>query len=218
VKKVLCIFAHPDDESFGPGGTIYIWAKKGIRIHLLCATRGQAGVNHTSKKTAIVRSRELRNASKILGIENVSFLNFIDGAISNKDLPFLMKKIKSKILSFQPDTLMTFNLNGVSGHIDHVSVASAVTKVFNDTGFAKKIYYFTESKRFSKQIHDYFVFFPEGIEDYEADEIVDTQHVYDKKIEAIYAHKSQKQDIDTILALEKNLPKKELFKVRIRLK
>lgn len=214
MKRVLCVFAHPDDESFGPGGTIYKWAHNGAIIHLLCATRGENGNNHTKKETAKIRSQELKNATNILGIRKVTFLRFTDGCICNKELPSLMEKITRKVKSFQPDIMMTFDLNGVSGHIDHMTVASAVTKVFLDTDIAKKLYYYNVSRAISDQERDYFVYFPDGKRPEEADEIVDITSVYDKKVEAMKAHKTQMGDVDDILRLEKDLPKHEYFMVR----
>jgi len=213
-KKVLLVFSHPDDESFGPGGTIALWAKQGYEIHLISATKGENGNNHTKKETAKIRSRELTKAAKILGIKKVTFLRFTDGCICNRELQPLMKIIKRKIQSFKPDILLTFNLNGVSGHIDHMSVASAVTKVFDDTKIAEKLYYFTESRALSDKMKHYFIYFPEGKCREEVDEVVNIEEVYEQKVAAMHAHVSQTNDVRQILKLQKNLPKEEFFMVR----
>ena len=42
-KKILAVLAHPDDESFGMGGTLAYYARQGVEVHLICATRGEAG-------------------------------------------------------------------------------------------------------------------------------------------------------------------------------
>lgn len=216
MKRVLAVFAHPDDESFGPGGTLYLWAKQGAVIHLLCATRGENGNNHTTEETARIRSQELKNAAQILGIQNVSFLDFTDGCICNKDLQLLAKKIRQKVNRFKPNVIMTFNFNGVSGHIDHIAVTSAVTKVFDENTYADKLYYYSVSKEISDQNKDYFVHFPDGLEEGETDEVVDIEPIYDKKIEAMKAHASQMGDVKSILKNEKDLLKQELFIIRKR--
>jgi len=126
MKRILAVFAHPDDETFGPGGTLLTWAKKGYEIHLLCVTHGENGMNNTKHHTAHVRERELKKAAKILGIARVEFLDFIDGTIGNHDIPRLREKITAKIRTFQPHRILTFDLTGVSGHLDHVAVANAV--------------------------------------------------------------------------------------------
>ena len=107
-KRILAVFAHPDDETFGPGGTLLTWAKKGYEIHLLCVTHGENGMNNTKHHTAHVRERELKKAAKILGIARVEFLDFIDGTIGNHDIPRLREKITAKIRTFQPHRILTF--------------------------------------------------------------------------------------------------------------
>ncbi len=137
--RILCVFAHPDDESFGPGGTIALWAKQGAEIHLLSATRGEAGQGPHPRETAQIRSEELKQSAKILGVKTVEFLGFEDGKIGNSDLSKLEKIITEKIKSLQPDIVLTFNLNGVSGHLDHMAIASATTQSFRKTKIAKRL-------------------------------------------------------------------------------
>lgn len=212
--KILAVFAHPDDESFGPGGFIAKKIKTGAEVHLLCATRGQAGHNGTPRNTAEVRSEELQNAAKILGIQQVEFFDFKDGCMCNHDIGPLMKIISEKVESFKPDILLTFNLNGVSGHVDHMAVSSAVTKVFDDTKIAEKLYYFTESKALSEKMQHYFIYFPQGKTREEVDEVVDVSDVYDTKIKAMQAHVSQNGDREMFLKNKKDEPKEEYFMVR----
>jgi LmbE family N-acetylglucosaminyl deacetylase len=157
MQKILAIFAHPDDESFGPGGFIAKKVQEGAIVHIVCATRGQAGNNGTGRDTSEVRVEELQNAARILGVQDVTFFDFTDGCICNSNIASLMKLITEKVESFRPDILLTFNLNGVSGHVDHMAVASAVTKVFDDTKIAQKLYYFTESKSLSEKMQHYFI-------------------------------------------------------------
>ena len=216
-KKVLLVFSHPDDESFGPGGTIALWAKRGHELHLVCATKGEIGNNHTNDKTELIREKELKKAAEILGIKKVNFLGYKDGHISNCHIPQLAQKISAKIKQFKPHIIMTFNLNGVSGHLDHVAVANATTSAFDKTGFAEKLYYYSLPKAYTDTIEDYFIHFPDGSEDHEFDEIVNISDVWDTKIAAMMAHESQKEDIDRILAGYKKFPqKKDHFMVRIR--
>ena len=214
MQKILAIFAHPDDESFGPGGFIAKKVKEGDEVHLLCATRGQAGHNSTGRETSEVRTNELEAAAKILGIKKVSFLDFKDGCICNGDIARLMEIITREMESFKPDVLLTFNLNGVSGHVDHMAVSSAVTKVFDDTKIAQKLYYFTESKTFSEKMKNYFIYFPNGSMPSEVDEVVDLTGIYDIKVAAMRAHQSQIKDIEMVLGFKKEEPREEYFMVR----
>jgi LmbE family N-acetylglucosaminyl deacetylase len=214
MQKILAIFAHPDDESFGPGGFLAKKTKTGAEVHLLCMTRGQAGNNETNRNTSEVRTEELQTAAKILGITQVEFFDFKDGCLCNGDIAPLMKTITEKVESLKPDILVTFNLNGVSGHVDHIAVASAVTKVFDETKIAEKLYYFTESKALSDKMQHYFIYFPHGEIREKVDEVVDISDVYDVKIAAMKAHMSQHADVDMLLNNRKDEPQEEYFMVR----
>lgn len=216
-KKVLAVFAHPDDEAFGPGGTLALWAQNGSEIHLLCATKGEVGQNATEDgNTAAVREKELQESAKALGIKKVEFLGFKDGEISNNNLQALEKAISKKIEEFKPDTILTFDINGVSGHLDHIAVASATTQSFKKTKIAQKLYYFTLIKAFAEQTIDYFIFFPPGKNIEEIDEIIDVSSVWEIKIAAMYKHQSQKRDVERILKSRANMPnvKAEHFLIR----
>ncbi|MBI4159549.1 PIG-L family deacetylase [Candidatus Wolfebacteria bacterium] len=86
MKTIVCIFAHPDDEAFGPGGTIAKLAKKN-RVYIICATKGEAGKDSRRKKMGVLhdhRASELVASAKILGVKKVYFLGFKDGTLSNR--------------------------------------------------------------------------------------------------------------------------------------
>ena len=214
--KALFIFAHPDDEAFGPGGTMSLWISQGSLIHLLCATKGEAGKNISQKETARVRSKELKASAKVLGIEKIQFLGLKDGQIGNNDLAYLEKKISQKVKSFQPDLILTFDLNGVSGHLDHIAVASATTQSFKKTKVAKYLYYFTITQEHTNQIDDHFIYLPEGKLPHQIHQSIDVSSVWEKKLEAMYQHKSQIEDIEFVLRLEEQVssPKHEHFLIR----
>ena len=79
-KRLLAIVAHPDDESFGPGGTLAKYAGEGVEVHLLCATRGESGRHKPGErsqgsKLGDIREKELRGAAEVLGIKQVEFMD-----------------------------------------------------------------------------------------------------------------------------------------------
>lgn len=215
-RRVLCVFAHPNDEAFGPGGTVALWAKQGAEIRLLCATRGENGHSPHPEETARIRSQELRRSAKILGIKTIEFLDFPDGHIGNNDLQKLEATIVGRIRSFTPDTLLTFNLNGVSGHLDHIAVASATTQAFRKTKIAKKLYYLTVPNVISRLNADYFIYFPDGPAPEDMDEIIDVSSVWDVKMKAMDQHQSQAEDIADVKRELAMWEQKECFMVRRR--
>jgi len=75
---ILSVLAHPDDESFGMGGTLALYARKGYDVYLVCATRGEVGTVDDEymkgfSSIANLRESELRCAAQHLGLKNVFF-------------------------------------------------------------------------------------------------------------------------------------------------
>lgn len=127
-NRLLVILAHPDDESFAVGGTLAKYARLGIQTILLCATRGEAGIPGQNPEAAgAIREQELLSAAKQLGIE-VHFLGYQDGTLSSEDPVRLLEHIACWIDTVQPQAILTFGPDGVSGHPDHVTVSNIVTQ------------------------------------------------------------------------------------------
>jgi N-acetylglucosamine malate deacetylase 2 len=127
-SRLLVILAHPDDESFAVGGTLAKYAQQGIQVILLCATRGEAGIEGMGAEEAgAIREVELRRAAKHLGIE-VHFLGHLDGQLSKVKPRELLEQISCWIDTVQPQVIITFGPDGVSGHPDHVTISKTVTQ------------------------------------------------------------------------------------------
>jgi LmbE family N-acetylglucosaminyl deacetylase len=130
-KRMLVILAHPDDESFAVGGTLAKYAHQDVQVILLCATRGEAGIPGVSPSEAgDIRERELRKAAEHLGIE-VYFLGYPDGELANTNPEMLLETIACWIDLIQPQTILTFGPEGVSGHSDHVTISHIVTRAYD---------------------------------------------------------------------------------------
>jgi LmbE family N-acetylglucosaminyl deacetylase len=130
---VTFVFAHPDDESFAVGGTIVKLAKEGAFVDLLCATRGEAGSTGNPpickrEELPMTREAELREACKRLGINQLTLLDYIDKTLDQADLQGLVSQIKSHLMKVQPDVIITFHPNGISGHPDHTAIQQATFK------------------------------------------------------------------------------------------
>lgn len=130
---MLAIFAHPDDESFAAGGTLAKYAHQDVQVVLLCATRGEAGLPRVNPKLAgDIRESELRQAAQHLGIE-VHFMSYPDGGLSNTPPENLLETIAAWIDLIQPQVILTFGPEGVSGHPDHVTISHIVTQAYDLT-------------------------------------------------------------------------------------
>ncbi|MDO8269643.1 MAG: PIG-L deacetylase family protein [Candidatus Levybacteria bacterium] len=214
---IVGIFAHPDDESFGPGGTLAKLAKTND-VYIICVTGGGAGQNartKTTRKLSEIRKEEYRNAAKILGVKKSHCLEYEDGTLSNSLYHEIAHKIESIVKKLKPEILLTFEPKGVSGHIDHITVSMITTYVFRNNPQIKKLmYYCILNTRREKYLDDYFIYFPEGYKTDEIDLEVDTAKTFKTKIQAISAHKSQKEDADRIIKSLLTMPPREYFLVR----
>lgn len=208
-RKLLALIAHPDDESFGFSGTLAKYAREGVEVHVLCATRGERGKG--TGDLASIRERELRKASEILGVTQVDFLDFEDGTLSNNLYHELADGFKTKIDTFRPDIILTYEYRGVSGHLDHVAVSLVTSFVLRNMRRKIKLFHLVEHKNFARFTGGYFVFFPPGFSDDEIDVTIDITDTWNLKKQAMRAHKSQKHDADKILLVKRFLPKKEYF-------
>lgn len=130
-KRILAILAHPDDESFAIGGTLAKYARLGVQVFLLCATRGEAGISGVhSEEAGAIRERELRIAAQHLGID-VIFLDYHDGELASAPRAILVETISGWIQRIQPQVIITFGPDGISGHPDHVTISHAVAAAYD---------------------------------------------------------------------------------------
>lgn len=178
--RLLSALAHPDDESFGMGGTLAYYAEKGVEVHLVCATRGEVGevgpeymVEYDS--IAELREAELRCAAGHLGIKEVHFLDYRDSgmpgtehnnhprALISQPRRKVVEEVTEIIRSVKPDIVLTFDPIGGYRHPDHIYVHEVTTEAFHAAGDPafetesppyqpKKLYYHTISKRFLRLV------------------------------------------------------------------
>src|SRR3989338_3179000 len=134
------------------------------------------------KKTARGGKKELRCSAQILGVKEVYFLGFADGTLSNSLYHRLAAKIEQKLKLLKPQTVLTFEPRGISGHIDHITVSLATTYVFYKLPFVQKLLYFCISEEERKLIKDYFIYFPPGYKKSQINQIVDVSDVWDTKV------------------------------------
>jgi LmbE family N-acetylglucosaminyl deacetylase len=131
---VLGIFAHPDDETFGPGGTLALLAR-GHAVHLVCATRGESGTIGDSgaygrRALGAIRETELHGACRALGVRPPWILPFPDGGLHRLEEETLLRPFVRAVRAVRPDILVTFHEDGLSGHRDHRTVTQRVFTAF----------------------------------------------------------------------------------------
>jgi N-acetyl-1-D-myo-inositol-2-amino-2-deoxy-alpha-D-glucopyranoside deacetylase len=144
---MLVCLAHPDDETFGMGGTLALYTRRGVQVHLVCATRGDVGdVDQELMKgfstVAERRESELRCAASILGLTGVYFLGYRDSgmpgtpdnqhsnALAAQPVDEVAAKIVYYIRSLQPQVVVTFDPIGGYKHPDHIAIHKATVRAF----------------------------------------------------------------------------------------
>lgn len=147
-KTLLSVLAHPDDETFGMGGTLALYARRGVDVHLVCATRGEVGeidpeYKETIKSAACLRTQELRCAADILGINQLHFMNYRDSgmpgseahdhprALAAQPVEQVAKEVAHLIREIRPDVVLTFDPIGGYRHPDHIAIQQATVQAFD---------------------------------------------------------------------------------------
>ncbi len=145
-KSLLGVYAHPDDEQ-GVSGLMMKYARAGVDVTLICATRGEAGeiapgVDATPETLGRVRENEMRCAAQRIGIEHLHFLDYRDsgmmGTPENNDPRSLWRadlfEIAAQVVRIvrqhQPQVLLTFDANGGYGHPDHIKMHQAALMAY----------------------------------------------------------------------------------------
>lgn len=144
---ILSVLAHPDDESFGMGGTLALYAQKGADVYLICATRGEVGdvaPEHLQGFSSIaeLREGELRCAAGHLGLKSVFFLDYRDsgmpGSPDNQHpeaqvahpIDEVAGKVVKYIRELKPEVVLTFDPIGGYRHPDHIHIHQATVLAF----------------------------------------------------------------------------------------
>ncbi len=141
-RRLMAVFAHPDDESFGPGGTLARYAADGADVFLVTATHGEMGKLHgknppvTETTMAGIRTEELDCACRALGIKHELILGYRDGNLSRVDMRELTGLVVRLIRQWRPHVLLTFPPDGLTGHPDHMIISQAVKFAFEQAGCA----------------------------------------------------------------------------------
>lgn len=124
---IIGIWAHPDDETYSSGGIMAAAVLNGQKVICITATKGEAGVQDESRwpsdKLASIREKELQKVLKILGIVHHHWLGYKDGGCADVAEDEAVSKITALLDQYQPDTILTFGADGMTGHTDHQAVS-----------------------------------------------------------------------------------------------
>jgi LmbE family N-acetylglucosaminyl deacetylase len=145
--KLMCVLAHPDDESLGNGGILARYAAQGIETYLVTATRGERGwfgspeVYPGLEALGKIREAELLAAARVLGIRSVDFLDYIDGDLDQAQPAEVIAKIVGHLRRVKPDVVVTFGPDGAYGHPDHIAICQFTTAAIVEAANSDALYH-----------------------------------------------------------------------------
>lgn len=137
--RLMCVTAHPDDESGGFGGTLRLYHDRGVETCVLCLTPGQAASHRGSAKSdqelAALRRKEFAAACDVLRVTRGIVLDYADGQLDRLDLYSVVGPVTRHIRQFRPQVLITFGAEGaITAHPDHSMASVFATLAYQWAG------------------------------------------------------------------------------------
>lgn len=204
-KVIFGIFAHPDDEAFGPAGTLLCEKRAGNEVHLICATAGEAGLNPENvPNLAEVRLEEWRHAGELIGADSMHHLGYRDGTLSNDHYLEIAEKIRQIIASATDGRndieieLMSMDMNGITGHLDHIAISRISCYVFctlkEQDARVSRLRLVCASRELIPQRNCEWLYVDQGRAPENIDETIDAREHLDTVRRIMRAHHTQRQD------------------------
>lgn len=229
-KPALClatILAHPDDETFGVGGTLIRYTDAGIVCHSLSLTRGEAGQSGRTGAPPIlaerlgdIRAAELAESGRRMGLASTTALGYPDGALANAPAADVIRDIVRWLRSARPDVVITWGPDGGYGHSDHIVAGELALRAVALAGVARhepdlgehvhvrRCYrmvvaaeVFDRLRELTPDFGAYMDTLPAKPQRWERASLgaaIDIRAVADRKWHAMQAHGTQQQDLDRL--------------------
>jgi LmbE family N-acetylglucosaminyl deacetylase len=213
-RRVACVFAHPDDDTYGVAGSLALHAGPGLEVTAIMTTSGEAGLIAdatlaTRETLGGVREGEDRRAWRALGIEPaLHFLRRPDGGVAALPREDLVAEFVAILQEARPDVVITFGPDGVTAHADHVAVGAAATAAFHAAraagagGFHRLLHVGIPASSIERlnellrqrgltPIDPTQEFQPRGVPDETIGVMVDCTDAYERKLQALRCHRTQ---------------------------
>lgn len=201
-KRVLGVFAHPDDPEFFAGATFAKWAADGVEVTFVLATsgdKGSADPEMTGDKLAAIREVEEQKAAEALGVKEVVFLRYKDGELYptlelRRDITRMIRMKKPDIVVTLDPTVFWYGTRGIN-HPDHRAIGAATLEAVFPT--ARDRLNFIEMERDEGlEVHKALTVYIAGAADPTIR--VDVTDSIETQIKALYEHKSQISDMEAM--------------------
>jgi len=153
LMKILFIFPHPDDESFGPSAVMDQQLKAGHEVYLLTLTRGEATkqrhkLNVSKHDMGAIRFREMQCVAQKLGLTGMKVMDFPDNHLKELDPRVLENAVANHIDLIKPGIIVSYPVHGISGFHDHLVTHAVIKRVYlqmrdNGAEYLKRLAFFT---------------------------------------------------------------------------
>lgn len=221
--KLATVLAHPDDETFGTGGTLIRYARDGIEVHSLCLTEGEkgwAGIDDKIVPRELVgptRAQELAEAGRRMGLASVTCLRYPDGGLADVNEEWVVRDIVRWLRLVRPEVVIIWGPDGGYGHPDHIAAGERALKAIELAGVqrhepelgahwhAKRCYRFVASAELIDRLSSLMPAFAQYIETLAVKPerwtrdrlgaVIDIAAVLDAKVHAMNAHETQAPDL-----------------------
>jgi LmbE family N-acetylglucosaminyl deacetylase len=220
-RRLAMVFAHPDDDTFGVGGTVALHADH-LDVMSILATSGEAGEiapggGATTENLGEVREGEARAAYAALGAPDarIEFLRERDGGVQLAPREALVARVVELLGEFVPEVVVTFGPEGVTKHDDHITMGLVGTEAFHraressgdPAAFRRLLYVALPWSRIrewqrmqveagQEPMDPDAPFTPRGVDDDSIGVQVDTSSVVDRVVAAIRAHRTQASEVE----------------------
>jgi LmbE family N-acetylglucosaminyl deacetylase len=213
----LCVWAHPDDESYLVGGLMAALSAAGRRVAVVTATLGEAGLSGPVPRVDQYqppprsRAEELAAALRHLGVAEHHQLGFADGGCATADPADGIAAIRRVVEALRPDTVVTFGPDGVTGHPDHVAVGEWTRRALRDLDWDGRLLHpvCTEADRAAgRDVDELFGVYALGEPricrpDELAARLELSGVLLAKKLAALHAHRSQTALLEEIIGIDR---------------
>lgn len=208
MQKILFgIFAHPDDEAFGPVATLLKEVHAGTELHLIVLTAGENGTNPDNlPNLGEVRLQEWHAAGKLIGATSMHHFGYTDGTLSNLSHVEITERVTELVkstVSGRSDIeieFMSLDLGGYTGHIDHIVAARSACLAFyrlrQDGLPMSRVRLATLPRSVVPAVNTDFVYMEPGKTADEIDETIDGRDLRDTILEIMQQHHTQRGDYD----------------------
>jgi LmbE family N-acetylglucosaminyl deacetylase len=158
VGVLLGVWAHPDDEAYMSAGLMATARDAGHRVVVATATKGELGTEEPDlfppERLAGIRERETLASLAALDVREHRWLRHRDGGLDRVATARGVGQVRDLIDEVQPDTIVTFGPDGMTGHADHRAVCRWVTTAWRRSGRPCRLWYATVAPEFHRDWTD----------------------------------------------------------------